>query len=77
MNDYGSDKPDLRIESRIRDVTSIVTQDKSSRIVQKLFGEDQKTKNFRVKCVKFEAKSLKSQPSSSFLSQDLPDILNR
>ena len=77
MNDYGSDKPDLRIECRICDVTSIVTQDKTSHIVQKLFGDDQTTKNLRVECIKFEAKSLKSKPSTSFLSHDLPDILNK
>jgi aspartyl-tRNA synthetase len=76
MNYYGSDKPDLRIESRIRDVTSTMTQDKASRIVQKLFGNEQKRK-LCVKCVKFEAESLKTRPSSSFLSQDLPDILNK
>jgi hypothetical protein len=37
---YGTDKPDLRIGSRIVDVTSIVAGDQASKLVQKLFGGD-------------------------------------
>ena len=76
MNNYGTDKPDLRISSCIRDLTSIVKNDTTSRVVQKVF--DDKNKNdVRVQCVKFDAKSLREIPTSTFLSREVPEIANK
>ena len=79
MNFYGSDKPDLRIESRISDVTEIVSGDRSSKLVQKIFhgnaavtGDD-----IRVKCIKFDANTLKQIPTMSYLNNEVPEIVNK
>jgi aspartyl-tRNA synthetase len=78
MNNYGTDKPDLRISSCIRDVTSIVKQDKTSRIVQKVFDDKHDVDvDVRVKCVKFEAKSFREIPTSNFLNREVPEIANK
>ena len=76
MKFYGCDKPDLRIESRIKDVTSLITKDKSSKMVQKIL-HDGVADDVRVKCVKFGAKSLIETPSSTYMTKEIPEILNK
>ena len=76
MKFYGCDKPDLRIERRIKDVTSLITKDKSSKMVQKIL-HDGVADDVRVKCVKFGAKSLIETPSSTYMTKEIPEILNK